>query len=172
MWASQQDSLSILSPPVLPRPPLKSRGPERDGTAVQLDSAPEELKIIGGSVTVSLYMATLSRIAPEIAVSDLKEAIDYYSQKLGFELASELPDGGYAIVERDGVAIHLFEQSGSAYGPASVHVFTGQLEDLHSELRSRGATICQSIMKKPWGNRDFRVKDSAGNILKFTEPFS
>ena len=115
-------------------------------------------------------MATLSRIAPEIAVADLKRAIDYYSQKLGFELAMELPEAGYAVVERDGVAIHLFEQSGKAPVPSSVHIFTHQLEDLHCELEGRGATICQAIMQKPWGNRDFRVEDSAGNILKFTEP--
>jgi uncharacterized glyoxalase superfamily protein PhnB len=115
-------------------------------------------------------MATLSRIAPELAVANLKCAIDYYSQKLGFELAMELPEAGYAVVERDGVAIHLFEQSGNAPVPSSVHIFTHQLEDLHRELEGRGATICQVIMQKPWGNRDFRVEDTAGNILKFTEP--
>jgi len=25
-------------------------------------------------------------------------------------------------------------------------------------------------VRKPWGNRDFRVKDDSGNELKFTEP--
>ena len=49
-------------------------------------------------------------------------------------------------------------------------LLTHQLEELHCEFERRGATICQSIMRKPWGNRDFRVQDSAGNILKFTEP--
>ncbi len=115
-------------------------------------------------------MATLSRIAPEIAVSDLESAIDYYSQKLGFDLATLLPDARYAIVERDGIAIHLFEEQSNARVPSSVHIFTFELEELHSELQDRRATICQPIARKPWGNRDFRVKDSAGNILKFTEP--
>ena len=115
-------------------------------------------------------MATLSRIAPEIAVSDLRSAIAYYLQKLGFDLATEMQDKKYAIVERDGVAIHLFEQPDNLYGPASFHIFTHQLDDLYCELQHRGATICQAITRKSWGNRDFRVEDSAGNILKFTEP--
>jgi len=114
-------------------------------------------------------MATLSRIAPEIPVSDLRLAIDYYCQKLGFELAVHLAEGGYAIVERDGIAIHLFknEEDLSAVG---VHLFTHELDELHAELSSRGAAICQDITRKPWGNRDFRVYDCAGNMLKFTEP--
>jgi catechol 2,3-dioxygenase-like lactoylglutathione lyase family enzyme len=54
-------------------------------------------------------MAKLSRIAPEIPVSNLPEAIKYYDQKLGFQDVFERPAGDYAIVERDGVAIHLFQ---------------------------------------------------------------
>ena len=53
-------------------------------------------------------MAHLSRIAPEIPVSDLREAIQYYEQKLGFKVVAQMPAGDYAVVERDDVAIHLF----------------------------------------------------------------
>lgn len=73
------------------------------------------------------------------------------------------------LSKRDGVAVHLFEQGAELQVPVSFHVFTGGLDDLHSELRKRGAAICQDIMRKPWGNRDFRVNDCAGNLLKFTE---
>lgn len=114
-------------------------------------------------------MVTLSRIAPEVPVQHLREAIDYYLQKLGFELAVEFADGSYAIVERDGVAVHLFEQGEALQRPVSFHVFTRGLDDLHGELRSRGADISQDIVRKPWGNRDFRVNDCSGNVLKFTE---
>jgi uncharacterized glyoxalase superfamily protein PhnB len=113
-------------------------------------------------------MATLSRIAPEIPVADLDEAIQYYCQKLGFELEVELSD--YAIVERDGIAIHLFQTGADARTAVGVHIFTHELAELHAELQNRGAAICQDIENKPWGNRDFRVNDCAGNTLKFTEP--
>ncbi len=115
-------------------------------------------------------MATLSRIAPEIPVSDLKAAIDYYCQKLGFDLVMELSSEVYAIVQRDGIAIHLFEEDAKPTVSVGVHIFTDELDELHAELRNRGASICQDIIRKPWGNRDFRVNDCAGNMLKFTEP--
>ncbi len=115
-------------------------------------------------------MATLSRIAPEIPVSDLKAAIDYYCQKLGFDLVMELPSGGYAIVERDGIAIHLFEENAKPSVSVGVHIFTHELDELYAELHNRGASICQDIIRKPWGNLEFRVNDCAGNMLKFTEP--
>lgn len=40
-------------------------------------------------------MATLSRIAPEVPVTHLDNAIDYYCNRLGFELASEFSEGSY-----------------------------------------------------------------------------
>jgi len=92
-------------------------------------------------------MAVLSRIAPEIPVSDLKEAIRYYTQKLGFEVAMELPERDYAILERDGVAIHLFQADVTA--GIGVHIFTPDLEELHNELQGRGATISKGITFKP-----------------------
>lgn len=115
-------------------------------------------------------MAKLSRIAPEIPVSDLRRSIEYYEQKLGFEVAMEMPTGDYAIVERDGIALHLFLDGGGRHSPVGMHIFTEQLDELHAELRGRGARLSQPIERKPWGNRDFRVLDESGNEIKFTEP--
>jgi uncharacterized glyoxalase superfamily protein PhnB len=117
-------------------------------------------------------MARLSRIAPEIPVSDLRSAIEYYEQKLGFKVVMEMPDGSYAIVERDDVAIHLFHDVTRTHSPVGLHVFTQQLDDLQVELQGRGTRLSQEIMHKPWGNRDFRVNDDSGNEIKFTEPLS
>jgi uncharacterized glyoxalase superfamily protein PhnB len=117
-------------------------------------------------------MATLCRIAPEIPVSNLQESIEYYEQKLGFRAVMEMPSGDYAILERDEIAIHLFRDATGRHSPVGIHIFTHQLDDLHTELRQRGARLSQEIKRKPWGNRDFRVNDHSGNEIKFTEPLS
>jgi len=117
-------------------------------------------------------VAKLSRIAPEIPVSDLHAAIQYYEQKLGFRTVMEMPDRAYAILERDDVAVHLFRTDTRHYSPVAVHIFTNELEELHAELQQRGAGVLQGIVQKPWGNRDFRVSDGSGNEIKFTEPVS
>jgi uncharacterized glyoxalase superfamily protein PhnB len=115
-------------------------------------------------------MSRLARIAPEIPVSDLSRSTGYYTTKLGFEVAMEMPDGRYAVLERDDVAVHLFQEDGRSHPPVSIHVFTDGLDELYTEFVQRGATLSQPIATKPWGNRDFRVLDDSGNILKFTEP--
>lgn len=112
--------------------------------------------------------AKLSRIAPELPAADLRASAAYYVERLGFSLAVEMQ--GYAIVERDGVAIHLFDDAGRKHTPAGVHLFTADLDELFAEFEVRGAKIAQPIERKPWGNREFRVKDDFGNELKFTEP--
>jgi len=117
-------------------------------------------------------MATLCRIAPELPVSDLQKSIEYYEQQLGFRLVMKMPAGDYAIVERDEIAIHLFRDSAQSHSPVGIHIFTGQLDELRAELRRRGARLSQEIVRKPWGTRDFRVKDHSGNEIKFTEPLS
>jgi uncharacterized glyoxalase superfamily protein PhnB len=116
-------------------------------------------------------MVKLSRIAPELPVSNLEKSLKYYEQRLGFQVAMRMPSGDYAIVERDDVAIHLFQdvQSSAAVG---IHIFTEDIEALHAELRQRGARISQGVLRKPWGNRDFRVNDDSGNEIKFTEPLA
>jgi uncharacterized glyoxalase superfamily protein PhnB len=115
-------------------------------------------------------MAKLSRIAPEIPVSNLRGSIEYYEQKLGFRVVMETPGGDYAIVERDDIAIHLFQDDARSHSPVGMHIFTHQLDELHAELQRRGARLSQEIMRQPWGNRDFRVNDHSGNEIKFTEP--
>ncbi len=117
-------------------------------------------------------MVKLSRIAPELPVSNLKGSIAYYEEKLGFRVVMQMPGGDYAIVERDDVAIHLFQVGAQSSSPVGIHVFTKDLDTLHAELQERGARVSQGIQRKPWGNRDFRVNDDSGNEIKFTEPSS
>ena len=115
-------------------------------------------------------MVRLTRIAPEVPASDLQESIEYYSQRLGFHLAMSAPAGDYAIVERDGVAIHLFQDDAGSHARVGMHIFSGELDELHAELLRRGANLSQGIVRQPWGNRDFRVRDPSGNEIKLTEP--
>jgi uncharacterized glyoxalase superfamily protein PhnB len=117
-------------------------------------------------------MVKLSRIAPELPVADLNASIEYYQQKLGFQVVAQMPAGDYAIVERDDVAIHLFKGADHPVSPVGIHIFTEDLDTLHAELQQRGARVTQGVTRKPWGNRDFRVNDDAGNEIKFTEPLN
>ena len=79
-------------------------------------------------------MPKLSRIAPEIPVSNLPGSIEYYEQKLGFRVAMRTPSGDYAIVERGDIAIHLFQDDAGNHSPVGIHIFTPDLEALHADI--------------------------------------
>lgn len=115
-------------------------------------------------------MPMLMRVAPELPVKNMSEALLGYETTLGFHVAMIMPSSDYAIVERDGVALHLFESVPQTYVPQSIHIFVTGLEELHVDLLARGAQITQPIVRQSWGNRDFRVVDASGNVIKFTEP--
>ncbi len=115
-------------------------------------------------------MARLLRIAPELPAVNLKSALAFYEHKLGFRVATEMPAGDYAIIERDGIALHLFLDASHKHSPVGLHLFTAELESLRDDFVDRGARLLQDIVRKPWGNRDFRLRDDFGNELKFTEP--
>ena len=117
-------------------------------------------------------MAKLTRIAPELPVSNLSSALDHYQRKLGFRIAMQMPSGDYAIVERDDIAIHMFQDGSRSHSPVGIHIFTPDLDALHEEFKVSGAFVSQGIERKPWGNHDFRVHDEFGNELKFTEPLT
>ena len=108
------------------------------------------------------------RAAPEVPVAEMARALDYYEQRLGFRAVMTMPDGDYAVVERDDVALHLFAGEGAS--PVSFHLFASNIDALSKELEGRGALLTQPVTVKPWGTRDFRVKDPFGNEIKFSEP--
>ena len=86
-------------------------------------------------------MIQLMRVAPKLPVADLPAALVHYEQQLGFDVAITMPTGDYAIVERDGVALHLFEDQARATSPGSIHIFTRGPDEL-DELTRRGARNC------------------------------
>jgi uncharacterized glyoxalase superfamily protein PhnB len=111
-------------------------------------------------------MSRLLCVAPELPVAHLEAALEWYRDRLGFEPRLRMED--YAIVSRDGVDLHLFEAK-SAAGAVSLHIFALDIDALAGEAEANGAQLDQPVEQKPWGTREFRMRDPFGNLLKFTE---
>jgi catechol 2,3-dioxygenase-like lactoylglutathione lyase family enzyme len=119
----------------------------------------------------------LTGIAPQFLVDDLEAAIEYYRERLGFEL-DFCYESFYASVSRDGFAIHLKcapktladRAHRKQHEHLDVHIAVIGAPSLHDELRSRGAIITKPLEERPWSCRDFYVEDLDGYILCFSEP--
>jgi len=109
-------------------------------------------------------------VVPVVPVTNAAEAIAFYRDKLGFELAFEAgPD--YACISRLGVEIHLDGVVNAAAGEVSVRITTHGIDALHAELEPQGVIHPEEPLEtKPWGLRQFSVVDLDGNRITFTQP--
>lgn len=106
----------------------------------------------------------LRAIAPRLLARDLSQALAFYGQ-LGF--ATTYQDEGFAIVERDGIALHFNVSDGHSV----CWVGVTNIEALYQEYlptnaipaRSTGPTV------QPWGMKEFHICDPFRNLLLFGE---
>ena len=111
-----------------------------------------------------------SAVVPVIPVTNTAEAIAFYRDKLGFDLAFEAgPD--YAGVARLGAELHLDGVLAAAAGEVSVRITTQGIDTLYAELEPQGVIHPEEPLEtKPWGLRQFSVVDLDGNRITFAQP--
>lgn len=102
--------------------------------------------------------------APALHVPDVQASAAYYRDVLGFTF--DFGDDDYAVVWRDNSAIHFVKGETS---PAGVHLFqwVKDADAIYEEARQGGAEITVDIGDRPYGVRDFRVRDPNGVDVVF-----
>jgi catechol 2,3-dioxygenase-like lactoylglutathione lyase family enzyme len=122
--------------------------------------------------------ANLAYLAPVFRVSDLARSIEFYRERLGFQVDFAY-EGFYASVHRDGCYVHL---KCSAPEPRDQPAFeraehldacavVSAAEGLAREFAAAGAAFCVPLRTMPYG-KEFYVRDPDGYIIGFVEPSS
>ncbi len=123
---------------------------------------------------------------PALPVRNIPKSVSFYREKLGFAPVHE--DQGFAIVERDGVQIHLWEASDHDWptrnsqipvvtgaesfiaGTASCRVAVEGVEEIHTEMNPLGIMHPNApLSDQEWGTREFAILDLDGNLITFFE---
>jgi catechol 2,3-dioxygenase-like lactoylglutathione lyase family enzyme len=104
---------------------------------------------------------------PELSVSDVRAAADFYTTKLGFSLGFTVGDPPTMAGVNLGV-VQVFLQHGTP-SPAglSVYFVVDDADALHDFHRAGGVTIVVPPADRPYHLRDFRVRDLDGYELSF-----
>lgn len=107
-------------------------------------------------------------VNPILRVDNLSASLDYYVRVLGFRIEWEFT-GVIAGVSRDNVG--LFLSQGDQGHPGSwLWIGVRDVEQLHEELRRKGAKIRQPPTNFPWA-LEMQVMDLDGNVLRLgSEP--
>ena len=122
-------------------------------------------------------MTSLLSATPAMPVRDVPRAIAFYQEKLGFTPVHQ--DGGFAVLRRDEVEIHLWEANSPGTpgaephlaGSASCRVEVMGLRELYAELQATGVIHPNgALTRQEWGVDDFATLDADGNLIAFYEP--
>jgi catechol 2,3-dioxygenase-like lactoylglutathione lyase family enzyme len=115
-----------------------------------------------------LTTARIKSTVPVLASLDLKETLDFYTVRLGFEVRGQFED--HAIVSRDDAEIHFWKCKDRHIAEnTSCYVRTSGIQVLYEEFTRRGLIVKQPVIQ-PWGMKELYVIDPHGNLLKFGEP--
>ena len=130
----------------------------------------------------TLSKATLVAAEPQLFVADIKVALDFFTQKLGFSIVFMYGKPPfYAQVKRDGAALNLrcvdrpvidpaLRDKESLLSAAMTVATAEEIKQLFLEFQSAGVEFNQTLKREPWGAKDFIVKDPDGNLLLFAGP--
>ncbi len=121
---------------------------------------------------------TISRIkkmSPQFLVSDIEHSIEFYIDKLGFELEFQYEDF-YAGIIKDGCSIHLKSgkplseerKSKRENNDLDIVFSVEAVEELYKEFMNKSVEIIQPLCDRPYG-KEFYVADPDGYILAFLE---
>jgi predicted enzyme related to lactoylglutathione lyase len=116
--------------------------------------------------------ALFESVAPLLSVDELKSALDWYQRVLGFQIAWTWGEPAYlASVCRERVELNLGERGKAAPpGASRVYIRLQGIDAYFERVSKAGAEIATPIADRPYGLRDFGVRDPSGNQLDFGQP--
>jgi len=116
---------------------------------------------------------------PEIPVTDMNNALDYYKHKLGFNTDWGGADGGIAGISKGQCRMFLTDPDFRAHhGNAAPVVIWLNLEskeevdELHEIWKAAEARIISPPESKPWKLHEFTASDLDGNLFRVFCDFS
>jgi catechol 2,3-dioxygenase-like lactoylglutathione lyase family enzyme len=113
---------------------------------------------------------------PIIGTRDMRRAIAFYTEKLGFKLAfgadpaveADAEHPNYVGYRRDAIELHMQFQFEHEMGTIRLRFLVEDPDALHAEYRQRGVECNRDgVQDKPWGTREFALYDPDRNAFTF-----
>ena len=128
----------------------------------------------------------MARLVPELTVSDIRRALDFYTGLIGFRILYDRPEQRFAYLDLEGAELMLEEfsegprdwRTGPLENPfgrgMNLQIEVRDVDALHARLTAAHWPIFWP-MEERWyrkderevGNRQFLAQDSDGYLLRF-----
>ncbi|MCY7375952.1 MAG: VOC family protein [Pyrinomonadaceae bacterium] len=105
---------------------------------------------------------------PILASLNTSATAEFYSDKLGFEIVHHAPDE-YLIMKRDEIEIHFWHCAEPHIAEnTACRIRVSNINVLYDQCTTGGIVHPNGkIADVPWGNREFGMADSHGNLITF-----
>ena len=116
---------------------------------------------------------------PEIPVTDMNAALDYYQSKFGFNVDWGGTEGGIAGISKGNCRMFLTDQNFRAHhgntAPVMIWINLGskeEVDELYQLWKTAEAMIISPPESKPWKLHEFTASDPDGNLFRAFYDFS
>ena len=116
---------------------------------------------------------------PEIPVTDMNAALDYYQRRLGFNIDWGGAEGGIAGISKGQCRMFLtdrdFREHHGNTSPVMIWLNLNskdEVDELHETWTAGGAKIVSPPESKPWKLHEFTASDPDGNLFRVFYDFS
>ena len=116
---------------------------------------------------------------PEIPVTDMAQALEYYEHKLGFSLDWGGADGGIAGISKGQCRMFLTDHDFRAHHgnvpPVMIWLNLDskeEVDELYEIWKAHEARIISAPESKPWKLHEFTASDPDGNLFRVFYDFS
>jgi uncharacterized glyoxalase superfamily protein PhnB len=114
---------------------------------------------------------------PVIGTDDIRKSLSYYIEILSFSLDFEYGDPIVYAGVKSGTAEIYFSHDPEIIDAIKerkispeIFIWVNDADILFNEHLANGAEIFESISDRPWGTRQYVIKDINGYHLKFAQP--
>ena len=121
----------------------------------------------------------LSAVEPELFVTDIKAACEWFTTRLGFEIVFTYGEPPfYGQVRRDKALLNLrlicepvfvgdVREREELLAAGITVNSAAEIRALFAEFQAAGVDFFRTLKQEPWGARTFIVRDPDGNLLLF-----
>ena len=112
-----------------------------------------------------------SHAATVLPVLDIQKSIEFYTQRLQFELMFSWGEPlSYVVLKQGGVSLHLTlraDNNSPSTEHCVVYIFVRNIEEIYQQCLQENVTILNPLELRDYKMKDFDIKDPDGHIISF-----
>jgi uncharacterized glyoxalase superfamily protein PhnB len=107
------------------------------------------------------------KVHPTLSVADVRSAVDFYVERLGFWLGFVWGDPPTTAGVNLGKVQLMMNQGTPSPAGWSVYFVVDDVDAMHAFHQAHGVDVLEAPADRPWGLREFAVRDLHGHELRF-----